>query len=350
MKPDNPIITFELPPSLACPLPTEARGLARDQVRLLITAQDGRQIDHTTFRHLDHYLQAGDVLVVNTSATRASALPVTLPNGRPGMVHFSQPIAKPEWLVEVREIVESQTVRWKEGVADLAIALPGGAHLRLNQRFYRKRQQLDLWRATLQSSMTTEDYLASYAQPIRYNLRQPYPLAYYQTFFSFHPGSAEMPSAGRAFTPALVDRLIAQGVTFAPILLHTGVSSLEKDETPYPEYAEVSPVTASLINRAKREGRRVIAVGTTAVRALESAADVTGTLAPYQGYTELYITHDYRMRVADGLLTGFHEPEASHLHMLQAVANREHLEQAYAAAIDHHYYWHEFGDLHLILP
>lgn len=349
MKELTDIFDSNLPKHLASPLPTEERGLARDQVRLLVTSQGGQKVEHTVFRQLDQYLKAGDILVVNTSATRASALPVTLPDGQPGMLHLSQPIAEGEWLVEIRQIVGYQSKRWKAGQAGLVLALPNGGHLQLKRRFYQDQQQLDLWQATLRTSDNVFDYLAIHAQPIQYNIKHQYPLTYYQTFFSFHPGSAEMPSAGRAFTPALVNRLIAKGITFAPILLHTGVSSLEKDERPYPEYTEVSPVTASLINQAKREGRKVIAVGTTTVRAVESAATVSGEIAPFIGHTDLYITHDYQTKVVDGLLTGFHEPEASHLHMLRAIASKEHIERAYATALEADYFWHEFGDLHLII-
>jgi S-adenosylmethionine:tRNA ribosyltransferase-isomerase len=148
----------------------------------------------------------------------------------------------------------------------------------------------------------------------------------------------------------LIERLLKKGVVLAPILLHTGVSSLEENETPYPEYMEIDPVSASIINTAKSQGRRIIAVGTTAIRAIESAVNSEGRVIPYQGNTELFIDEGYTMKVADGLLTGFHEPRASHLNMLQAIAGYEHVDRAYQAAIEAGYYWHQFGDLHLILP
>jgi S-adenosylmethionine:tRNA ribosyltransferase-isomerase len=140
-----------------------------------------------------------------------------------------------------------------------------------------------------------------------------------------------------------------KGIQFAPITLHTGVSSLESDELPFPEYFRIPPVTASLINTARREGRRIIAVGTTSIRAVESAVDERGKVVAREGWTERYITPETGISVVDGLITGFHEPRASHLQMLEALAGRHHLEIAYRAALEEAYFWHEFGDLHLLL-
>jgi len=159
-----------------------------------------------------------------------------------------------------------------------------------------------------------------------------------------------MPSAGRAFTPELITRLVAKGVQFAPLVLHTGVASLESHEPPYGEWFRVTAVTASLINVARAEGRRIIAVGTTAVRALETAVGPDGLVRPQSGWTELVITPQHKLRVVNGLLTGLHEPQASHLAMLETITGRRHLELTYAAALRGEYLWHEFGDLHLILP
>lgn len=344
------IIQFDLPEHLACPKPTEERNLLRDEVRLLVTTADG-QTDHTIFKHLDRYLQRGDVLVVNTSATIAAALPIELPHGRKGRVHFSTKLNAREWLVEIREIRGNKTVRWKGGQVGMRFRLPASADLGLKQRYYKNDQWLDLWVAEFYANQKPEDYLAAHAWPIQYEkLDRAYPLSYYQTFFSYHPGSAEMPSAGRGFTAELVERLVKKGVVLAPVVLHTGISSLEANEKPYPEYMEISPLSAAIVNAAKSQGRRIIAVGTTAVRALESATDAEGQVTSYKGNTELFIDEDYRIKVVDGLLTGFHEPRASHLNMLQAIAGFAHMERAYRTAIEAAYDWHQFGDLHLILP
>jgi S-adenosylmethionine:tRNA ribosyltransferase-isomerase len=159
-----------------------------------------------------------------------------------------------------------------------------------------------------------------------------------------------MPSAGRPFTTELITRLVAKGVGTAPIVLHTGVASLEAGERPYPEPVTVPPTTARRVNATKEAGGRVVAVGTTVVRALESAFDPqVGELRSLEGWTELMITPDRGVRVVDGLLTGWHEPEASHLSMLEAIAGPELLESCYATALEQGYLWHEFGDVALFL-
>ncbi|MGB0524668.1 MAG: S-adenosylmethionine:tRNA ribosyltransferase-isomerase [Flammeovirgaceae bacterium] len=347
----TPVIEFDLPKELACPPPTEARGIARDQVNLLVTAQNGVHIRHSRFDQLDRWLTAGDVLVVNTSATQAAALPIRLPNQQEGRLHLSTQLTGQRWLAEIRAIEGTKTKRWKKGEVDMQLSLPEGSSITLTKRYYNNRDLLNLWVIELHLAVPLVQYLNQHGLAIKYDgIDKPYPLSYYQTYFSFHPGSAEMPSASRGFTPSLVNRLLKKGVVFAPILLHTGVSSLEENEKPYAEYMEVNPISAALMNQAKADEKRVIAIGTTAIRAIESAVDHTGQVRAFRGHTELFIDSNYSLQVADGLLTGFHEPKASHLHILQAIAGYAHLEKAYEAALQQGYYWHEFGDLHLILP
>lgn len=344
------VIQFDLPQHLACPKPTEDRNMRRDEVRLLVTTNSGN-IEHTTFNHLTTFLQKGDVLVVNTSATIPSALHVLLPGNKKGKLHISTKINGKKWLVEIREITGNKTMRWKEGKEGMIFKLPSGSWIKLKKKFYKNDQWLDLWIVDFNSNQLVEDYLAANASPIQYEkLDREYPLSYYQTFFSFHPGSSEMPSAGRGFTSELIAALLRKGITLAPILLHTGVSSLEESETPYPEFMEIDPVSASIINTAKSERRRIIAVGTTAIRAIETAVSDDGVLMPYRGNTSLFIDESYSMKITDGLLTGFHEPRASHLNMLQSISNYEHIYKAYQEATNTGYFWHQFGDLHLILP
>jgi len=139
-------------------------------------------------------------------------------------------------------------------------------------------------------------------------------------------------------------------VAIAPILLHTGVSSLEGNEMPYPERYAVSASTANLVNAVHAGGGRVVAIGTTAVRALETVVDDRGVVHPGSGWTELVVTPERGVRAVDGLLTGWHEPEATHLLMLEAIAGRPTLERAYDEARRGGYLWHEFGDSHLLLP
>jgi S-adenosylmethionine:tRNA ribosyltransferase-isomerase len=205
--------------------------------------------------------------------------------------------------------------------------------------------------ARLETVQALEDYLRRYGQPIRYDyVPESWPLAAYQTVFAREPGSAEMPSAGRPFTEQLVTELLTRGVLVAPLTLHTGVSSLEQGERPLPERFRVPAATARLVNAVHGWNGRVIAVGTTVARALETVVAADGTVSERCGWTSLVITPQRGTLAVDGLLTGWHEPASSHLQLLEAVAGRELLQRSYQDALEHGYHWHEFGDLHLILP
>jgi S-adenosylmethionine:tRNA ribosyltransferase-isomerase len=339
------LVDFTLPTDLEAHEPPEARGLTRDGVRLLVSERASGRVSHHAFTDLPALLRPGDVLVVNTSATIPAAVPVA---GSPLMVHFSTERSDGRWLVELRRHAGKATEPYVGGAPGRRFPLPGGASLTLDSEYTRGR----LWSATVDTAgfASVPAFLRRYGQPIRYGyVSRPWPLAYYQTVFGVHPGSAEMPSAGRPFTHALVTRLVTAGVLVVPVLLHTGVASPEAHERPYPERFFVSPTTVRVVTQAKADGGRVIAVGTTAVRALESAWDGhVGRSAG--GWTELVVTPERGVRVVDGLLTGFHEPRASHLDMLAAIAGVPLLQRTYAEALDHGYLWHEFGDVNLLVP
>ncbi len=358
-------LDFTLPPELEATQPPEARGLARDGVRLLVSSCGGEHIEHARFAELGRFLREGDLLVINTSGTLPAALVVTWADGKPLELHLSTHLPGDVWSVELRTPTvpgeHGGTKPFREATAGETLALPGGAAVTLLAPYATDRAALALdggvrlWLATLRlpDALPLPAYLTRYGFPIRYGyVPAAWPLEYYQTVYATEPGSAEMPSAGRAFTPELITRLVAQGVQIAPLLLHTGVSSLEEHEPPYEEWYRVPAPTARLVNAARADGRRVIAVGTTVVRALETVAepDRNGTVHPGEGWTTLVVTPARGVRAVDGLLTGLHEPRASHLAMLEAIAGREHLRRAYAAALREGYLWHEFGDLHLILP
>jgi S-adenosylmethionine:tRNA ribosyltransferase-isomerase len=329
---------FTLPPELEAHEPPEARGLARDGVRLLVTQRDSGRILHRRFTDVPDVFRPGDLLVVNDSATLPAALTAHRADGIALALHLSTGLTASLWIVEPRQ------TRVEAGEA---LSLPAGGVARL-LALYPGSQRL--WIAQLQLPEPPLDYLMRVGRPITYPyLRGEWPLAMYQTVYAREPGSAEMPSAGRAFTPAVLARAAARGIGLARITLHTSVASLERDEPPIEEWYRVPPETASAIDAARHAGGRVIAVGTTVIRALESAADPRGRIVPGQGWTDLVITPSRAIRTADAMLTGFHEPRASHLAMLTAFAGREHLERAYRAALEAGYLWHEFGDLHLIL-
>lgn len=331
------MIDFALPPELEAHEPPEARGLGRDDVRLLVGSRRTGRLSHHRFTDLASLLRAGDLVVVNTSGTLPAALRTT--DG--GTVHVSTELPDGAWTVELR----------RDGLPDPGgrpgdrVRLAGGGSATLLARYTPGR----LWRAGF--DVPVRDYLRVHGRPIRYGyVDRDWPLSAYQTVFATEPGSAEMPSAGRPFTEALVTRLVARGIVVAPLLLHTGVASPEAHERPYPERFAVPAPTARLVTATRAAGDRVIAVGTTVVRALESAADPDGAVAATAGWTDLVVTPQRGVRVVDGLLTGLHEPAASHLLMLAAVAGPDLLSRCYRAALDGGYLWHEFGDLTLLLP
>ncbi|MGI9148950.1 MAG: S-adenosylmethionine:tRNA ribosyltransferase-isomerase [Chloroflexota bacterium] len=330
-------LDFDLPPELEAHEPPEARGVARDHVRLLVSHLEDDRIEHRRFTDLPDVLRRGDLVVGNNSATLPAALESRRRDGSPVRLHVSTRLPADLWVVEPRriDVVEGETLR-----------LSGGATARLLVPYTGSKR---LWVARF--DVDVPELLARDGQPITYAyVRGSWPIDMYQTVYAGAPGSAEMPSAGRAFSANVLERLAHQGIQFVTLTLHTGVASLEGHEQPYPEEYRVPELTARAVRTARAEGRRVVAVGTTVVRALESAADEgDGEVIATHAWTDLVVTPERGVRAVDSLLTGFHEPKASHLAMLEAVAGRRHLAAAYRAALDHRYLWHEFGDLHLIL-
>jgi len=340
-------LDFELPRKLEAAEPPEARGLSRDEVRLLVSRRPDGRIVHARFRELPRFLRSGDVLAINTSGTMNAALAAKRADGAPLVLHLSTRLPANLWTVELRRPDGVATEPFRGGEPGEHLDLPEGGGATLHARY---PGSLRLWVATLDLPRPLEEYLDENGAPIRYrHVPESWPPGCYQTVYATEKGSAEMPSAGRAFTPEVITRLVARGVQFAPLLLHTGVSSPEDGEPPCEEYYRVPPESARLVNAARRSGRRVVAVGTTVVRALETVAEEDGTVHPGEGWTGLVVTPERPLRAADAMITGWHEPRSSHLAMLEALAGREHLEAAYAAALAEGYLWHEFGDLHLIL-
>jgi S-adenosylmethionine:tRNA ribosyltransferase-isomerase len=345
MERTESVLAIPLSPSAEAHEPPEARGIGRGDVRLLVS-HGAYSVHHTVFSDLGAHLFAGDTLVVNTSATIAAAIDAVAPDGRALRIHFSTELPGGFWLVEARLPVGNTTVPNASDLTGADIVLAGDAHLSLLDRFGDSQR---LWLASARFDVLP--HLALYGSPIRYrHAPDPWPLSAYQQIFGREPGSAEMPSAARPFTPELVVDLVSRGVTIVPILLHAGVSSLEAHEMPYPERYRVPDATAAHVNAVHAAGGRVIAVGTTVVRALETAVDGSGIVHPSSGWSELVVTPERGVFAVDGLVTGWHEPEATHLLMLEAIAGRHALERAYAAAHASGYLWHEFGDSHLLLP
>ncbi|HEV8660636.1 MAG TPA: S-adenosylmethionine:tRNA ribosyltransferase-isomerase [Thermoanaerobaculia bacterium] len=331
-------LEFSLPPQLEAHEPAELRGTGRDDVRMIVSDRATGEVFDTHFRELPNFLHPGDLLVLNTSGTLPAALTALRENGEEIAMHWSTSLPGGLSVVEPRKV---------EGRGGEVLTLPGGAKGTLLAPYRNSRR---LWIAQLDIGVPIIDYLRRWGRPIRYPyIAKRFPLSAYQTVYAQLDGSAEMPSAGRAFTKTMLACLRARGVGIARLVLHTGVASLESHEAPYEEWYEVPLRTAERVREAKTRGGRVIAVGTTVVRALESSVDANGELVGSRGWTDLVITPDRGVRIVDGLLTGLHEPRATHLAMLEAIAGKETIEKAYAAALEHEYLWHEFGDLHLIV-
>ena len=336
-------------PRLEAHEPPEARGLARDEVRLLVARRAEASIAHHLVRDLPAVLAPGDLLVVNVSATLPAALAARGADGTPLRLHASSPAPDAPsgdwWVVELRSPDGADPVGDRPEGERLTLA--GGAVAELVAPYGGER----LWLARIESGAPFAEHLARHGEPIRYGyVRERWPLEAYRTPFATEPGSAEMPSAGRPLTGRLLARLAARGVLVAPITLHAGVSSPERHEVPYPERFAVPSATARLVNAVRWWGGRVIAAGTTVVRALETAAQPGGGVEAAAGWTSVVITPERGLAAVDGLLTGWHEPRASHLGMLEAVAGEALLARSYAAALENGYLWHEFGDSHLVLP
>lgn len=316
--------------------PAEVRGNGRDDVRLLVSDRTSGAVTHARFRDLPQFLRRGDLLVLNTSATLPAALTAIRENGDAIALHWSTPLPGGLAVVEPRAAAVDRE----------SLTLPGGGRATLLAPY---RDSKRLWIAQLEIDLPIVDYLRRWGRPITYSyIERPFPIDAYQTVYADRAGSAEMPSAGRAFTRPMLACLRRGGVQLAKLVLHTGVASLEGHERPYEEWYEVPLRTAERVRATKAGGGRVIAVGTTVVRALESSVDHDGNAVASRGWTDVVITPERGVHVVDGLLTGLHEPRATHLLMLEAIAGREVIDKAYAEALERGYLWHEFGDVHLI--
>lgn len=356
MLSERPTTTFQTPPGAFAAAPPEARGLARDSVRLLVASPHG--IRHIRFNDLPDHLRPGDLVVVNNSATVAGQLDATLLHGGPTsavVVHVGTRLEGGDRVVELRTAPHAERPVLDAVPGDRLRVVDVDVDVELTLRVaYPDRGSSPtgsgnrLWRAAVSGDLT--EALRRHGRPISYGyLDHHYPLSAYQSVFSTEPGSAEMPSAGRPFTDAVITGLVARGVGVAPITLHTGFSSQEAGEAPQPEWYDVPTTTARMVTVTRAGGGRVVAVGTTVTRALESAVDADGRVVPSSGWTQRVVTPADPPRVVDGLVTGWHDPGASHLLLVEAVAGPALTQAAYDAAAAEGYLWHEFGDAALML-
>lgn len=381
-------LSFTLPPALEAAEPPEARGLRRDQVRMLLIPRDGSPVSHHHFEDLPWLLQPGDLVVVNTSRTlpasllgraqsgatveirlagrdeghgesgddpgsgggrRWAALPLGVPadGSDPALVPTDARPPAPDLQPGERiEFAASAGLSWTASrrpparEAGVLTATALGRH---------EQAPPLIWLAFDRDGPRLLEALHRVGRPVRYAyVPRPWALHHYQTLFAATPGSVEMASAGRPFTVQTLRALRQRGIGLATISLHAGLSTYgdrQVDATFVPaEPYQVPPATAVAIERARASGGRVLAVGTTVVRALETTGGRAGV-----GVTRLRITPAHRLQAVDGLLTGLHEPEASHLDLVSAFIGPELLRRAYDQAIAAGYLWHEFGDVCLIL-
>lgn len=350
----EPLTRFVLPKASFAAEPAEYRGITRDGVRLMVAGRESG-MSHHVFRDVVDLLDPGDLLVINTSRTLPAALDSNVEGDLPRPMHISTELPSGDWVVEVRLPDNSGPDR---GLSPGTIlTLPGRVSVHLLSPYPDPTSEASrLWRAVPMPRIDRADYLRLHGRPIAYGERwRRFPLADYQTVYARSAddevgGSAEMPSAGRPFTTELLTRAVARGIAVAPVVLHAGVSSPESHEPPMPERFTVPGSTGRLVQSTRASGGRVVAVGTTVVRALETAARPNGSVPATEGWTELVLGPDRGPRVVNGLISGLHEPEASHLLLLEAVAGPGLVAEAYRAAVAEDYLWHEFGDSMLFLP
>lgn len=354
-------LSFTLPDELAAKAPPERRGLARDDVKLMVLDREGNT-QHSQFNQIDQFLRPGDLLVFNSSRTLPASLKgCEVPSGPCLEVRLAHRQADGTWLALLLCQSSRNQARPSKPEERFACDLRPGMQLDLGGGLAAQIEGRDeriprLWRLRFsEAGSELMNRLHQIGQPVRYSyVSEPWDLDYYQTVYARVPGSAEMPSAGRAFTWKLLFQLKQKGIDSAHIVLHTGLSSYLDDalDEQHPASEEeyfISEQAAAKINQTKQNGGRVIAVGTTVVRALESVANRKGEVSPGHGYTQLFITAEHKLKAVDSLLTGMHEPEASHLDLLTAFVSPDKLQPAYEEAITQKYLWHEFGDLNLIL-
>lgn len=335
---------FALPPELNAAAPPERRGLRRDHVRLLVLDRATGAAAHSRFDRLGEFLRSGDLIVLNNSRTLPAVLSATGPDGLPVEVRLAHRLGADRWRAL---LVSPAGVR-----VGMDLMLPEGLGATVTE--HNPEEPLSVIRFS-RSGVALYDSLYRIGQPVRYEyIEEPWDLEYYQNVFASVPGSVEMPSAGRAFTWELLLGLRRRGIGVAFLSLHAGLSYFlddrwAKDPRYTPEEFAIPAETAEAITRARRSGGQVIAVGTTVVRALESAGLTDGEMRPQSGWASLFIRQGFPLQVVNGLITGLHEPEATHLDLLSAFMDPERLREGYRQAIDRGYLWHEFGDVNLIL-
>lgn len=329
---------YDLPPELIAQTPLEKR----DESRLLCLDKATGEWSHHHFYELPDFLRAGDCLILNNSRVLpARLLGRRLPGGGACEVLLLQDKGDKVWECLVRpgkHLREGARVSFGDGelTAEIAEVLPDGNRLvrfDYNGIFLEVLERL--------GKMPLPPYIKEELQDQER----------YQTVYSKVNGSAAAPTAGLHFTPELLERIAAKGVGVGYVTLHVGLGTfrpVKEDEIEqhdmHSEYCTIPQETADLINRTKANGGRVICVGTTSCRTIESWAGEDGTMTATGGWTNIYIYPGYRFKVMDALVTNFHLPESTLIMLVSALAGREHVLAAYEEAVRERYRFFSFGD------
>lgn len=332
---------YELPEELIAQTPAEPR----DSSRLLVYDRASGKTEHRIFRDITEYLHAGDVLVVNNTKVLPARLYVHTENGGAVEVLLLKRLNKDDWEVLVKPgkkctvgkklIISEELSLTVTGITDSGERIVKFAYDGVFEEII--------------------DRLGTMPLPpyIKTKLKDK---GRYQTVYAKTDGSAAAPTAGLHFTPELLEKIRGMGVEIAEVLLHVGLGTFRPvkediitDHKMHSEYYEVSAQAAEIINKAKREGRRVIAVGTTSVRTLESVADENGFLKPCSGNTQIFIYPPYKFKCVDALITNFHLPESTLIMLVAAMTGRQEILSLYETAVKEKYRFFSFGDAMFIV-
>ncbi|MGA2489201.1 MAG: tRNA preQ1(34) S-adenosylmethionine ribosyltransferase-isomerase QueA [Anaerolineales bacterium] len=342
---------YNLPPESIAQTPVEPR----DASRLLVLKRDTGSLEHTIFRDIGSYLNPGDLLVINRTRVIPARIFARKPTGgrveilllqRKDLLTWECLVGGKGLTVGKQLIVESDDSRRR-----ISLESPKSGDFRLRAEIV---EVLEGSRRRLRFAEPIEPYFSSVGHvPLPPYIHEPLQdPERYQTVYAREPGSAAAPTAGLHFTPSLIDELKSQGVNFAEVLLHVGLDTFApvteddpEDHQIHTEWCQVPPATVDAITRAHQSGGRIIAVGTTSVRTLESAARAgQDSILSYSGPTNLYILPGYQFKLVDAMITNFHLPKSTLIMLVSAFAGRELILHAYDVAMQQHYRFYSFGD------
>jgi S-adenosylmethionine:tRNA ribosyltransferase-isomerase len=360
LAPDHAVASYDfaLPEGLIAQDPAPER----DASRLLVLDRRTGALEHRRFRDLPDLLLPGDLLLTNRSRVFPARLLGRRGGGGEAEILLVRRLAAHEWLALVRpgrRLRPGAVVDIAPGFAAEILPTPPASAVSRSAGAP-EASPGPLRRVRLHASPGTPDEAVDRhghvpLPPYIRRSDRPGDLERYQTIYAREPGSVAAPTAGLHFTPALFDALAARGIETASLVLHVGPGTFRpvevddvREHRVDPERFTIPPETAAAFARARAEGRRIVAVGTTVTRSLESATDEAGRVRPGDGETSLVVVPGYRFRAVDALVTNFHLPRSSLLLLVSAFAGRERLLAAYAAAISHRYRFYSYGDATLI--